>query len=92
MRRMWALNPEARLLCLADKKQLVYQLERSFWPFLLPSQNTAICTSDEKKPSLDELAEASAVFATVQTADAMLDTWDELGPFDAVLVDECHHV
>jgi len=92
MRRMWVRNPGARLLCLADKKQLVYQLERSFWPFLLPSQNTAICTGSEKKPSLEELTEASAVFATVQTADTMLDTWDELGLFDAVLVDECHHV
>ncbi len=92
IRRMWVRKPGARLLCLADKKQLVYQLEKSFWPFLLPSQNTAICTGSEKKPSLEELKAASAVFATVQTADTMFDTWDELGLFDAVLVDECHHV
>ena len=40
-RRINALR-KIRILVLAHANPLVYQLERSFWPFLFPSQQTTV--------------------------------------------------
>lgn len=80
----------ARILVLAHTNPLVYQLERTFWPFLTPSQETLVWNGDEHPPVAD-LARASCVFASQQTVYEQLQRSGELPHFDIVLIDECHH-
>jgi superfamily II DNA or RNA helicase len=88
-RRICAARP-ARLLALAHTNPLVYQLERTFWPFLTPSQETLIWNGDEHPPQAD-LARSSCVFASQQTVYEQLQRTGEVPHFDMLLVDECHH-
>jgi len=88
-RRLCVAAP-IRLLVLAHTNPLVYQLERAFWPFLRPSQDTVVWNGLEKP--LDDVATASCVFACVDTVYEHLSRGNDLADFDLVLVDECHHV
>lgn len=78
------------VLILAHTNDLVYQLERSFWPFLMPSQRTSVWNGTEPFDTTDPRP-GDAVFASVQTA-AELAGRDQMPDFDLVVVDECHHV
>jgi superfamily II DNA or RNA helicase len=73
-----------RLLVLADKRELVRQLQIGFWA-QLPKTVATHLLAPEEEPSFWE----GVTFATVQTA---LSRLDDLPEFDAVFVDEAHHV
>lgn len=84
MQRPW------RVLVLAHTNALVYQLERSFWPFLAPDVPTAVWNGYEK-PSAADLSSYPFVFASVQTVDEAVRQRIDVAPFDCLIVDECHH-
>lgn len=83
------LIKKVRVLVLAHTNPLVYQLEKSFWPFLKPSQSTVIWNGYEH-PTDELLKKVDFVFACIDTvADALSRgiSYD----FDVIIVDECHH-
>ncbi|MEV0971238.1 DEAD/DEAH box helicase family protein [Microtetraspora glauca] len=90
-RRFTLTRPEAKALVLAHRNELVYQLERSFWPMLRASQSTGIWNGHER-PDLDALKDLDVVFACVDSVASGLDSGRELQHFDLVVVDECHHL
>ena len=47
-------NKRCQVLVCAHTNDLVYQLERAFWPFLKPSETTLIWNAYER-PTLDQL-------------------------------------
>ena len=86
MRRINAIKP-IRVLVLAHTNSLVYQLEKSFWPFLTPEQSTFVWNGYEH-PDLSRGYDF--VFACIDTVYEALQkniTYD----FDAIIIDECHH-
>ncbi len=76
--------PNGRILVLADKRELVRQLQLGFWSQLPKSVPTHLLTSDEEPAFWDGIT-----FATVQSAALRL---EELPQFDALFVDEAHHI
>lgn len=89
--RRIGLDRPIKTLVLAHTNELVYQLERSFWPFLNHYQRTAIWNGNER-PTLDVMADADIVFACHKSVWEHLDRLGEMPEFDMVLIDECHHV
>lgn len=87
-RRINALR-KIRTLVLAHANPLVYQLERSFWPFLFPSQQTTVWNGHEH-PDSKTLQESDFVFACIDTVNEALKN-GIVYDFDAIIVDECHH-
>lgn len=79
-----------RVLVLAHANELVYQLERAFWPFLKPSQTTAVWNGYEPMSS-DAQGATDFTFACIDSVAAWIDRGGELAAYDAVLIDECHH-
>lgn len=73
-----------RVLVLADKRELVRQLQIGFWNQLPKWIQTHKLSGDEVPSYWDGIT-----FATVQST---LSRTDELPPFGLVLVDEAHHV
>jgi superfamily II DNA or RNA helicase len=73
-----------RILVLADKRELVRQLQVGFWA-QLPKDVPTHLLAPEEEPSFWE----GTTFATVQTVLSRIDTLPE---FDAVFVDEAHHI
>jgi superfamily II DNA or RNA helicase len=73
-----------RLLVLADKRELVRQLQIGFWAQLPKSVPTHLLTSEEEPSFWDGIT-----FATIQSAYSRL---EDLPHFDAVFVDEAHHI
>jgi superfamily II DNA or RNA helicase len=73
-----------RVLVLADKRELVKQLQMGFWYQLPKSIPTHLLSGDEKPTFWDGIT-----FATVQSVVSRV---DELPPFGLVLVDEAHHI
>jgi len=84
------VNNQQKVLVLAHTNPLVYQLEKSFWPFLTPLQNTAIWNGYEK-PSDIIMESSDIVFACINTVADHIGNGNELPSFDIVIVDECHH-
>ena len=89
--RRAAVSKPLRVLSLAHTNDLVYQLERSFWPFLKASDETLVWNGYEPQ-TMDSLARAPYVFASRQTAAEWVQGGRELPEFDVVLIDEAHHV
>lgn len=86
MRRICAIKP-VRVLVLAHTNALVYQLEKSFWPFLTPEQSTFVWNGYERP---DMTKGYDFVFACIDTVyESLLKniTYD----FDVIIIDECHH-
>lgn len=73
---------EGRVLVLADKRELISQLQIGFWAQLPKSVPTHMLHSSEKPAFWDGIT-----FATVQSAS----TLEHLPYFDLVLIDEAHH-
>lgn len=71
-----------RVLVLADKKELISQLQFGFWSQLPKTVPTHLLSGVEKPAFWD-----GVTFATVQSAA----THPDLPSFDLVLVDEAHH-
>jgi superfamily II DNA or RNA helicase len=77
-----------RVLILAHTNELVYQLEKSFWPFLSKYQQTAIWNSYEK----GDLESSQLTFACIFSVTNEIERLGEL-PFDydLIVIDEAHH-
>ena len=88
--RIFKLNQKAHILVLAHTNPLVYQLERSFWPFMNKNQ-TSVVWNGYESPSISQLRKATFVFACVNTVNDYIKQTDSLPPFDVIIVDECHH-
>lgn len=84
-------NAKRQVLVCAHTNDLVYQLERAFWPFLKPSETTLIWNAYER-PSLEQLDRADFVFACVDSVSAWIQAGHDLPDYGVLLIDECHHV
>ncbi len=91
VRRLSALKPSLRVLVLAHTNDLLYQLDRSFWPFLRVDQATAIVNGDER-PDWSDLKHFAVVLASKDTFLSAAEERVQLPLFDVVIVDECHHM
>jgi len=89
IRRVGQSKP-IRVLVMAHTNPLVYQLERSFWPYLKASQETLVWNGYERQEYAD-LQRVDFVFACLNTVAGFLEKGNELPPFDVMFVDECHH-
>jgi superfamily II DNA or RNA helicase len=90
-RRFAGLRPGSRTLVLADRNELVYQLERSFWPLLPSTASTGVWNGHER-PDPDLLEELDVVFACVDSVSNAISSGRTLPDFRLVVVDECHHL
>lgn len=86
MRRINAIKP-IKVLVLAHTNSLVYQLEKSFWPFLSTNQSTAVWNGYEH-PDLSRGYDY--VFACIDTVHEALQK-NISYEFDIIIIDECHH-
>lgn len=84
-------NNRCQVLVCAHTNDLVYQLERAFWPFLTPSETTLIWNAYER-PSFDRLESVDFTFACVDSVSSWLQAGRKLPDYGILLVDECHHV
>lgn len=75
---------ENRVLVLADKRELIRQLQFGFWYQLPKWVPTHLLSGDEAPSFFDGIT-----FATVQSVAGRI---DELPSFGLVLVDEAHHI
>lgn len=89
IRRVRSSKP-IRLLVLAHTNELVYQLERAFWPFLRPSQTTLVWNGYERQ-TIESLSNADVAFACVDSVHSWVSRGGAMPFFDIVIVDECHH-
>ncbi|MFD5511380.1 DEAD/DEAH box helicase family protein [Streptomyces sp. NPDC127051] len=90
-RRARALRPGVKTLVLAHRNELVYQLERAFWPLLPASAATGVWNGYER-PDKDALNDLDIVFACVDSVATAVDAGRDLPEFGLVVVDECHHL
>lgn len=90
IRRINAVSP-IRVLVMAHTNELIYQIEKAFWPFLSKQQETTIWNGYEQ-PSEERIEKSSAVFACINTVADYVQRGKELPHFDFIIVDECHHV
>lgn len=86
LRRINAIKP-VRVLVLAHTNSLVYQLERSFWPFLTPEQSTFVWNGYEHPDLTNGYDYVFACIDTVYESFLKNITYD----FDVIIIDECHH-
>ncbi len=91
LRRLSALNTNLRVLVVAHTNDLVYQLERSFWPFLRADQATVVVNGAER-PAWTELHHFDFVFASRDSIAIALENGVDLPRYDVLVVDECHHL
>lgn len=80
-----------KVLVIAHTNDLVYQLERAFWPFLRACQESLVWNGMEKQTT-STLADTDFVFACLNTVANYVKEGGTLPDFDIVFVDECHHV
>lgn len=78
------LIESGRILVLADKRELIRQLQLGFWHQLPKHVATHMLSSDEKPSFWDGIT-----FATVQS---VINRLEELPSFGLILVDEAHHI
>ncbi len=90
-RRLALLHPGIRILVLAHTKALVYQLERQFWPVLRKDQASAVIMEGDR-PDASSFGSFSVLVSTRGSMASLLRGQADLGDFDLVLVDECHHL
>ena len=91
IRRIRAIRPNCKVLVCAQTNDLVYQLERAFWPFLKPSETTLIWNANER-PTEKSLQSTDFAFACVDSVAGWIQEGRCLPDYDILLVDECHHV
>lgn len=84
-------NNKIQILVCAHTNDLVYQLEKAFWPFLKPSETTLIWNSYEH-PTNEQLEKADLTFACVDSVALWVNAGKELPEYGMLVVDECHHV
>jgi|TARA_B100002003_G_scaffold48395_1_gene43534 superfamily II DNA or RNA helicase len=77
-----------KMLVLAHTNELVYQLERAFWPFLSKHQTTSIWNGYEK----GNLESSLITFACIASVSSELERYNELPvDYDLIAIDEAHH-
>lgn len=77
-----------RVLVLAHTNELVYQLEKSFWPFLSKYHTTSVWNGYEK----GDLEGSTVTFACIFSVVSELEKWGELAVnYDMIVIDEAHH-
>ena len=77
-----------RVLVLAHTNELVYQLERAFWPFLTKHHRTAVWNGNEK----GDLESSTITFACIDSVSNELEKSEELPVlYDMIVIDEAHH-
>lgn len=91
IRRIRANHPGLKVLVCAHTNDLVYQLERAFWPFLKPRETTLIWNANER-PTVEMLQSTDFAFACVDSVSGWIQEGRPLPEYDILLVDECHHV
>lgn len=81
-------NKPKKILVLAHTNELIYQLEKSFWPFMDKTLTTTVWNGYEKGyPS-----ETVFTFACLDSIVEYIHRTNELPvAYDMVIVDECHH-
>lgn len=84
-------NSKGQVLVCAHTNDLVYQLERAFWPFLKPSETTLIWNSYEH-PTMEQLQNVDFAFACVDSVASYIQSGKMLPEYKILLIDECHHV
>lgn len=84
-------SEKIKVLVCAHTNDLVYQLERAFWPFLAPNETTLVWNSYEK-PTFEKLQKADITFACIDSVAGWISKHQELPEYGLLLVDECHHV
>lgn len=84
-------NDKCKVLVCAHTNDLVYQLERAFWPFLKPSETTLVWNSYEH-PTIQQLERTDFAFACVDSVSTWVQSGRSLPNYGILLVDECHHV
>jgi superfamily II DNA or RNA helicase len=76
-----------KVLVLAHRNELVYQLERAFWPLMTKHNLTTVWNGYESPDP-----EASLTFACVDSVASYVENTGGLPQeYDIVIVDECHH-
>ncbi|MER6380706.1 DEAD/DEAH box helicase family protein [Streptomyces sp. NPDC001127] len=90
-RRFLGVRPGAKTLVLAHRNELVYQLERSFWPMLTASCSTGIWNGSER-PEAGVLRDLDVTFACVDSVAGAALSGRPLPDYGLVIVDECHHL
>ena len=85
------LEGTLKILVIAHTNDLVYQLERAFWPFMRASQSSLVWNGMERQTSYT-LSRSNFVFACLNTVANYSKNDGTLPDFDIVFVDECHHV
>ncbi|MBD3009163.1 DEAD/DEAH box helicase family protein [Streptomyces sp. 5-10] len=90
-RRFSLARPYSKTLVLAHRNELVYQLERAFWPMIPASTATGVWNGHER-PDPDSLADLDIVFACVDSVAGAVSSGRSIPDFGLVIVDECHHL
>lgn len=88
--RIQKIKSNARILVLAHTNPLIYQLEKSFWPFMTKN-HTSVVWNGYEEPSSIQLQSADFVFACINTVFEYIVKKEDFPRFDVVIVDECHH-
>ncbi|WP_127483779.1 DEAD/DEAH box helicase family protein [Paenibacillus ehimensis] len=90
-RRILELSEKIRpkkILVLAHTNELVYQLERAFWPFMDKTMNSTVWNGYEKGYPNQTLF----TFACLDSMAEHISRTNELPTkYDMIIVDECHH-
>lgn len=84
-------NSKVKVLICAHTNDLVYQLERAFWPFIKPSDTTLVWNSYEH-PTHEQLNSTDFTFACVDSVAGWINAGRDIPDYDILIVDECHHV
>lgn len=90
VKRINTISP-VRILVIAHTNELVYQIEKSFWPFFSKHQDSVVWNGYEQ-PGQERIEKADAVFACLNTVADYVQRGYELPNFDLIIIDECHHV
>lgn len=80
-----------RVLVLAHTNDLVYQLERAWWPFESLYESGVVVNGLER-PGWSSLGNHDYVFASRDSLIHAVQSGIDLPAFDVVVVDECHHL
>lgn len=81
-----------KVLVVAHTNEIVYQLEKAFWPFLTPEQETLVWNGYER-PTPEDLERAQFTFGCLNSVASDIEYESRhLPEYDFILIDECHHV
>ena len=89
LRRMREQDPKlSRVLVLAHTNELVYQLEKSFYPMLTKNVSTAVWNGNE----MGDIENAAVTFACIASVASFIKRNDYLpAKYDFIVIDEAHH-